>query len=242
MNKNKEWFQHWFDTPYYHLLYDHRNEEEAEFFMKKIISFLKLEKNKKILDLPCGKGRHAVFLNSQGFDVVGADLSENSISAAKKFENDTLKFHIQDMRDPIFGKYDVIFNLFTSFGYFDDDRYNIKVLTNFKESLNKNGSVIIDFLNIEKVKQNLIAEDVFEKNEIEFHIKRYVKNGFLIKDIVFNTDGREHNYVEKVQCLDLYQINNFAKQAGLTIKNVFGDYNLNAFDKDKSDRLILILK
>lgn len=242
MEKNIEWFENWFDTKYYHLLYSNHNHEEAEFFMKNLVSFLQLKKEDKILDLPCGKGRHSVFLNSQGFNVVGADLSQNSINSAKKFENETLKFHVHDMRENIVEKYDAIFNLFTSFGYFKDNKTNIKVLKNFKNALKNDGYVVIDFLNIEKIKQNLIAEENIEKNEVIFHIKRSIKNDFLIKKISFKADNREHNYTEKVQALSLVDIINFTKQANLKVKNIFGDYNLSSFDEKKSERLILILQ
>lgn len=242
MAKNIEWFENWFNTKYYHLLYDNRNQEEAEFFMKNLIHFLQLKNGDKILDLPCGKGRHSIFLNSQGLNVVGADLSKNSIDFAKKFENSTLKFHIHDMREKITKKYNAIFNLFTSFGYFEDDKTNIEVLKKFKDGLKKDGFVVIDFLNIEKVRRNLITEDSFEKNGIIFHIKRSIQNGFLIKNISFNTDGMEHNYTEKVQSLSLKNIIHFAEQANLHVKNIFGDYNLSSFDDKNSDRLILILQ
>ena len=242
MNEKKEWFQHWFDTDYYHLLYDNRDEKEAEFFMKNLIQFLNIKKGNKILDLPCGKGRHAMFLNTQGYDVVGADLSKNSIEFAKSFENNSLKFTEHDMRNPLKGKYDVIFNLFTSFGYFNQNSTNIKVLTNFKNGLKKNGSIIIDFLNIEKVIENLIPEERFIKNGINFHITRMIKNGILIKNIMFHANNEDHHFIEKVQCLSLDDIKAFSVTANLKIKHIFGDYNLSLFDNKKSDRLILVLQ
>jgi cyclopropane fatty-acyl-phospholipid synthase-like methyltransferase len=241
--KNKtEWFVNWVDTPYYHLLYDHRNENEAKFFMKNLLSFLHLKKGDEILDLPCGKGRHSLFLNAQGFNVVGSDLSKNSIQSAKIYENKTLKFTIHDMRDPLHGKYNAIFNLFTSFGYFDDDKTNITVLKNFKKALYKNGFIVVDFLNITKVLNNLIEKQEIIKNGITFKIHKYVKNNFLIKDIYFEADSKEHHFSEKLQCLDLKTIENFAKKAGLKISNTFGNYNLDPFNEKASDRLILVLK
>ena len=108
MNTTTDWFTSWFNTPYYHILYKHRNDADAQFFMRNITSFLQLPKLSRIADLPCGKGRHAVYLNSLGYDVVGGDLSENSIEHAKQFENDTLHFEVWDMRKPIESKYDVI--------------------------------------------------------------------------------------------------------------------------------------
>ncbi|MFN3940966.1 MAG: YkgJ family cysteine cluster protein, partial [Chitinophagales bacterium] len=79
----------------------------------------------KILDLACGKGRHSIYLNQLGYDVTGADLSENSIKEASKFANEKLHFKVHDMRIPFEEKYDAIFNLFTSFGYFENDADNL---------------------------------------------------------------------------------------------------------------------
>ncbi|NOQ91679.1 MAG: methyltransferase domain-containing protein [Flavobacteriaceae bacterium] len=242
MTKKTEWFQDWFDTSYYHTLYNHRNDDEARFFMKNLITFLNLKKGNKILDLPCGKGRHALFLNEQGFDVVGADLSRNSILTAKKHENNTLHFFTHDMRNAIEGKYDAIFNLFTSFGYFNDELTNVIVLKNFKKAVNQNGHIIIDFLNIKKIEKELIPKEEITKNGISFLIKKSITNQFLIKDIYFNADDKNHHFTEKVQCLDLDKFKDFVLRANLKVQNVFGDYSLNPFDENKSDRLILILQ
>ena len=242
MEKTTEWFEHWFDTKYYHILYEHHDDEEAEYFMKNLIHFLQLKKGDRILDLPCGKGRHSVFLNSQGLDVIGADLSKNSIDFAKKFENKTLRFRVHDMRNVISKKYKAIFNLFTSFGYFDEDKSNISILKNFKNAIDKDGHIIIDFLNISKISNNLIKKEVFKKGGIEFHIKRYIKNGFLTKIITFQADNEEHSYMEKVQCLTLEKIEKFAKESQLSVKNIFGAYDLTPFDEKTSDRLILVLQ
>ncbi len=242
MENKPEWFVNWFDTTYYHLLYDHRDEKEAKYFMKNLISFLHLQKGDKILDLPCGKGRHALFLNTRGFDVVGSDLSINSIQAAKKFENKSLKFTSHDMRDPLLRKYHAIFNLFTSFGYFEKEESNIIVLKNFKNAIYKNGYIVIDFLNITKTLNELEERQEIIKNGITFNIHKYVKNNILIKDIYFEADQKEHHFLEKLQCLDLNKMEEFAMKAGLKISNTFGNYNLDTFDKDLSERLILILE
>jgi len=242
MEKTTDWFEHWFDTKYYHVLYENRDDKEAEFFMKNLIRFLQLKKGSRILDLPCGKGRHAVFLNSQGLNVIGADLSKNSIAFAKRFENNTLQFRVHDMRNIISKKYKAIFNLFTSFGYFDEDHSNISILKNFKNALEDNGHIVIDFLNISKIRNNLIEEEVFDKGGIEFHIKRKIKDNFLTKTISFNADNEEHRYMEKVQCLTLNKMKKLAENAKIDIKHTFGTYDLQPFNENTSDRLILILQ
>ncbi|WP_237275937.1 class I SAM-dependent methyltransferase [Tenacibaculum ovolyticum] len=238
--KTTDWFTSWFDTSYYHTLYKHRNDADAQFFMRNITSFLKLPASSHIADLPCGKGRHAVFLNSLGYKVTGGDLSSNSIKHAKKSENESLNFEVWDMRDSIKHKYDAIFNLFTSFGYFDDDNEDIAILKSIKNGLNENGVFVLDFLNVEKVKATLVTEEVKTIDGIEFHIKREIKNGFILKHISFIADEKNHTYTEQVKFLTLDKMQTYFKESNLKIKHVFGDYGLNSFDKNTSDRLILI--
>ena len=168
----KNWFVKWFDTQYYHILYKDRDYQEAGMFIDNITSYLNLPENAKVLDLACGKGRHSVYLNKLGFEVTGADLSENSISEAKKQENETLHFEVHDMRIPFEQKFDAIFNLFTSFGYFDNDQDNITTLKAIKESLSEFGFAVLDFMNVEKVIPNLVASEVKSIEGIDFHIKR----------------------------------------------------------------------
>ena len=116
----QNWFASWFDTPYYHILYKERNYREAQIFMDNLTHYLNLPEKAKVLDLACGKGRHAIYLNQLGFEVIGADLSENSIAEASKNSNSSLQFQVHDMREKFDDQFDAIFNLFTSFGYFDD--------------------------------------------------------------------------------------------------------------------------
>lgn len=240
--KTKDWFTDWFNTSYYHTLYKERNDDEAQVFMKNVTSFLNLPKTTHILDLPCGKGRHSVFLNSLGYKVTGGDLAANSIKLAKEFENDTLKFKVHDMRAPFNNRYDAIFNLFTSFGYFEDDKEDILILNNIKQGLNKDGFFVFDFLNAEKVKLNLVATETKTVDNITFNIKREIKDGFIFKHISFFADGENHSYTEQVKYLDLDKMTTFFEEVGFTITNVFGNYDLNTYEAKTSDRLIIIAK
>ena len=240
--EQKDWFTDWFNTPYYHILYKERNDEDAQLFIKNIASFLKLPLSTHILDLPCGKGRHSVFLNSLGYKVTGGDLSKNSIQEAQKLENETLNFKIHDMRKPFNNSYDAIFNLFTSFGYFDDDKEDIQVLLNIKNGLNTDGTFVFDFLNADKVKLNLVEKETKIVDDITFYIQREIKNGFILKHISFFADEKKHSYTEKVKFLNLEKMELFFKKVGFTITNVFGDYHLNDYDTTTSDRLILVAK
>ena len=70
-----KWFESWFDTAYYHALYAHRNDAEAMAFMDALVGYLRLESGAKVIDVACGKGRHAAHLAELGMDVLGFDLS-----------------------------------------------------------------------------------------------------------------------------------------------------------------------
>lgn len=240
--KTKDWFTDWFNTSYYHILYKNRNDADAQLFMKNITALLALPKNTHILDLPCGKGRHSVFLNSLGYKVTGGDLAKNSIEFAKKFENERLNFEVHDMRKPFNNKYDAVFNLFTSFGYFDDDKEDLLILENIKNGLNRNGYFVFDFLNAEKVKLNLVKEETKIVDDITFNIKREITNGFIIKHISFFADNEQHSYTERVKYLDIDKMRFYLEKVGFTITNVFGNYSLEEYNSKNSDRLILVAK
>lgn len=242
MTKNKEWFVSWFDTNYYHILYKHRDDTEAHEFMQNLVSLLQFNCDDLLLDLACGKGRHSIYLNSLGYNVVGADLSQNSIQLAKKFENDRLHFVEHDMRNAFKNKYNAILNLFTSFGFFEDDKEDIAILQNIKNGLLPNGIAVIDFMNTEKVTANLVANEVQNIDGIAFHISRYIEKGFIVKEIRFEADGEQHIFFEKVKSLNLEKINSYMNSVGFKIKHIFGNYQLADFDPKTSDRLILVLE
>ncbi|WP_339698410.1 class I SAM-dependent methyltransferase [uncultured Marixanthomonas sp.] len=234
------WYTSWFDTPFYHILYKDRDYEEAGFFMKKLTSFLNLSEKSKILDLACGKGRHAKYLNKIGYDVTGVDLSNSSIEYAKQFESKNLHFEVHDMCLPYPDKFDAVFNLFTSFGYFEKENDNLRTIKSIKEELKPNGYGVIDFLNTDYVLNNLVPSEVKTVDGIDFYIHRYLEEGYIFKDIRFTHENERYFYTERVKALRLEDFKNYFFEAGVKLVNCFGDYHLNKFDKNKSERLILI--
>ncbi len=240
--ETKDWFSSWFNTPYYHTLYKHRNDADAQLFMKNITAHLQLPKSAHIADLPCGKGRHSIYLNSLGYKITGGDLSENSIEHAKQFENETLSFEVWDMRKTLENKYDAIFNLFTSFGYFDDDNEDLQVLKAMKSGLKDDAVLVLDFLNVIKTERELVKEEIKTIDNIEFHIKREIKDGFILKHINFFADNKSHSYTEKVKFLSIDKMKDYFSAVGIEIIDIFGDYNLNSFEEQQSSRLILVAK
>ena len=237
-----QWYASWFDTPYYHILYKDRDHDEAHQFMDNLTQYLNLPEQGKILDLACGKGRHSVYLNSLGYDVVGVDLSVNSIAYAKQYENDTLHFDVHCMCSPYDEKFDAVFNLFTSFGYFDEDEDNLRTIMAIKEDLNEFGFGVIDFMNTDLIIENLVPEEIKTVEGIEFHLKRYVRDGYILKNIEFTADGEDFLFQERVKAFTLKDFEALFEEAGVYLLDVFGDYKLRKFQKGVSERLVMIFK
>lgn len=243
MLKTKEWFGEWFDSPYYHVLYKHRDEEEARSFIDHLIQYFEFSENNLILDLACGKGRHAIYLNKKGYNVTGLDLSVHNIEYARKHENRRLHFNIHDMRYPWPGeKFDHILNLFTSFGYFETKGENQQAIAAIASSMKKGGKLLIDFLNPYTVINNLVPEEVKNINGICFHIRKYLEGEYIVKDIRFADDGRSYNFQERVKAIRRVKFMEYFQNAGLELVDLFGDYDLNSYIAQKSDRMIFVLR
>jgi len=241
--KNAEWYVDWFNSPYYHLLYKNRDRREANFFIDNLCRELQLKQGAKIWDLACGKGRHSIALNQKGFDVTGTDLSNNSILAAKKSENELLHFEVHDMRTAYKENYfDAVFNLFTSIGYFPDERDNEKVFRYVSKALKKNGEFVIDFFNAEKVLNSFKAEYHELKEGIQFDITKRIQNNAILKRIEFSDQGHDYYFEEFVSLLKKEDFIKLGEQCGLTVHYCFGNYQLEPFDVEHSDRLIMIFK
>ncbi|KQT16853.1 methyltransferase [Chryseobacterium sp. Leaf404] len=238
-----EWFESWFDTPYYHILYNNRDYTEAENFITKLTSELQLPKKSEIIDLACGKGRHSVFLNKLGYKVLGLDLSKKSIEHNRQFENEDLHFAVHDMRDPVKNPpVDAVFNLFTSFGYFDSEDDDRKVFKSVSDALKRDGFFVLDYLNENFVRKMMVSDAVIRRGEIEFKISKKIEDQHIVKNIQFTADGKDFNYFEKVKLHTPDSILKYAEDNGFQREKIWGDYQLNDFDAEISPRYINLFR
>lgn len=237
------WYESWFDSTYYHLLYQHRNDEEAENFLSLLLQRIHLPAPSRVLDLACGKGRHSRFLHHCGHDVTGVDLSPENIRYCKQFENDRLHFYQHDMRRVLrVGYFDAVFNLFTSFGYFDRMSENERVIISATSALRKGGYFIIDFLNAGFIIQHLKESQETEKEGVFFRITRQISGNKIIKTINVDDKGIQHSFREEVALIFPDQFTQWFAKAGLTVLNIYGDYHLGEYHPDSSQRLIFITR
>lgn len=237
------WFKEWFNSPYYHKLYGKRDHKEAEELINKLLNFIQAPADWKFLDLACGKGRHAAQIAGKGYETYGVDLSPDSIVAANEIKKPNLHFEVHDMRQTFKSSYfDVVLNLFTSFGYFDCEDDNILALNAVKSNLKSNGLFIQDYFNAHKVVATLKAKETKLIDGIEFHIEKHIENKKVVKNIRFTDKDVEYRFCEVVSLFDKEDFERFYSKAGFEILHVFGDYALNEFDANNSDRLLIISK
>lgn len=261
-SQTQEWYASWFDTPYYHILYRDRDYSEAGNFMFQLTQRLELPKTAHIMDLACGRGRHSIYLNRLGYQVTGVDLSHSSIAFAKaQLRNNRLpetntasdsnllpidpsriKFEVHNMTEAYDGEFDAVFNLFTSFGYFNNPSDNLNTICAIKANLKPNAYAIIDFMNVNYVIKNLVAQNQKTEQGITFTQKRRYENGSIYKDIFFTDNNRDYHFTERVNALKLEDFQSYFDKTGLELIDLYGDYYLNNFHEEDSERLIMVLR
>jgi SAM-dependent methyltransferase len=239
-----DWFENWFGSPYYRILYQNRDELEAQEFVEQLLRSLEPPAGCRMLDIACGEGRFAKQLAEHGYDVTGIDISPLSIATAKAYEDEHLHFFVQDMRLPFYTNYfDYAFNFFTSFGYFVHDRDHILAAKSFAGALKKDGILVIDYLNHENVTANLVPEESVQRGSYTFHITRRLERNHFIKEISFtDADNNPRHFTESVAAFSLGDFTRMLRPAGMVPIGVYGDYSLNPYHPTDSPRLIMIFK
>ncbi len=246
------WFKDWFNSPYYHQLYFKRDDNEAAAFIDKLINYLKPEPGSRMLDVACGKGRHSIQLANkdclsgrQGFDVTGIDLSDDSINDALALQTDTLHFYKHDMRLPFWINYfDYAFNFFTSFGYFKTRREHDNAIRTIARSLKKEGTFVMDFLNVHYAEDHLEHQSEKEIDGINFIITKWFDETHFYKKVVVEDEALQEPlvYTEKVAKFSLGDFTEMFAYQGMQLQEVFGDYTFCNYDVKKSPRMIMIAK
>lgn len=236
------WFVNWFDTPYYHDLYRHRDDREAMLFVTRLRDYFGWTDTSSVLDVCCGNGRHALSLERMGVSAWGVDLSPSNINHAKGASQFPQRWRVSDVRIlNMPTQFDGVVNLFTSFGYFDSDEDHALMLSNIAKQLKPHGRFVLDFLNVSWVKNHLVANEVKSGTLTDYHIIRKMDDRWIEKEIAFDVNGVRHTHAEKVRAFAPAQIEEMLNKAGFEVLNHFGDYSLQAFNTD-SPRCIFVCK
>jgi len=243
--KTREWYRYWFDSPFYHRLYHEKDERDADNCIRKLIEFLQPPAGSRMLDVACGRGRHSRILAKMGYEVTGFDLSVNNVMYAKQFETDNLSFYQHDMRYPFWINYfNYAFNFFTSFGYFATRREHDDAIRTVSASLRAGGVFVIDYLNVHYAEARLVHNELRNIDGTSYEIHKWHDEGHFYKRILIRDASLAvpEEHTEKVAKFSLGDFTEMLSFQNMQVVEVFGDYNLAAYDVLKSPRLIVVSK
>jgi SAM-dependent methyltransferase len=237
------WYEDWFNSEDYLKVYKHRDSTEAEILVNLIQKKANLSKGSYVLDMACGAGRHSIAFAQKGFEVMAVDLSERLISEAKKnaiqaeVKIDFMQTDIRDLKLETY--FDLVANLFTSFGYFETDEENFIVIEKAYHLLKQGGKFVLDYLNKSYLENNLIPTSTFSEKGRTITQKRSINNNRVEKKISIAKDGVINHFYESVRLYDFTELTDILEQAGFKLYDTFGDFDGNIFEQNSSSRLII---
>lgn len=224
-----DWFKHAFGRHYLDL-YAHRDDSEAQGTVDLILRVVPLPAGARVLDAPCGAGRHARELLQRGLRVTALDLSRHLLDNARQQSDHGFPDYVRgDIRALPFApaSFDLVANLFSSFGYFDSDDDNLSVLAEFQRVLRPGGWLVLDFMNEPYVRATLRGNTtrttdqgwiVSESRTIQGSPPRVEKRTTL------HIGSETHSYLESVRLFSPAELAEALTGAGLTVMHKFGDY------------------
>jgi 2-polyprenyl-3-methyl-5-hydroxy-6-metoxy-1,4-benzoquinol methylase len=237
------WYKDWFNSENYLRVYSHRDQTEADRLVALIAKSLKLKINSSVLDMACGAGRHAITFATQGFKVTAVDISQRLISEAKKSAEQAgaeIDFVLTDILEFETNKrFDLVVNLFTSIGYFENDEENFAVLNKAYKLLNQGGYFVLDYFNKDFLLKNLIPTTVFSEDGMRITQNRSIEGTRIVKKISIVNNGASEEFYESVRLYSYEEILTFLNNAGFTTEKQYGDYYGNNYESKTSPRLII---
>jgi len=242
------WYEDWFNSDGYELVYDQRDLSEAERLADLIERNLQPQPGADVLDVGTGRGRHARVLAERGYRVTGLDIAEKAIATAREratnrgLTSDQITFVQGDMRLPHFQeRFDGVVNLFTSFGFFEDEADHQRAVSSMAAALKPGGWLVQDFLNAPYVHAHLVPESEKENGGVHVRQERWIEDNRVRKRITLTKNGKAHTFVESVRLLTRDDFERMYSEAGLKLIDSFGDYD-GSPHSDKSPRLILVAR
>lgn len=245
--------QEWWRDPQAHfgeLTEDRRrltHREDIQPAIEFICSELGFATGSKILDLCCGPGRYTVELAHRGFDVVGIDLNENYIAIARQIaekEGLVAEFMSGDMREiPFVTRFDVIINVGTSFGFFDNDADNQQVIKAVAKALKPSGVFLLEMANRDYYLKNFGEKDWQRREDGSvMTIQRefdYIRSRINATFEILTDEKATTKWCSSWRAYTLAEVVAMLDEANLILSCVYGDWTRNKYNVD-AKRMVVV--
>jgi cyclopropane fatty-acyl-phospholipid synthase-like methyltransferase len=241
-----DWWKKYFDDNYL-CLYSY-TEQSAASEVDGIIRMLNISPPAKILDLCCGFGRHSLVLARSGFDVTGIDISQTFLDYAKRKAREmdvSIELESRDMRQIHHEEeFDAVINLFTAFGFFDNEAEDQKVLNGVARAMKPDGQFLIDTIN----RDHVIHSGQFQRwnlrNKLTILEERFFdffKSRLEIVHHLIDEKNGDRKLESSFRLYTLREMLDMFDRAGLMLTDVYGDFDGSQYS-GQSPRMILVAR
>lgn len=229
------------------LLFGQRRIDAAPDEMKQVIKLAQVRKGAKVLDLCCGVGRHCIALAHKGFKVVGVDLTEQYLSTARRRAK-ARGLNIQFVRDDMrrfcqLDYFDVVINMFTAFGYFENPADDRRVLSNIYYSLKSKGTLVIETMSKEILARVFQPRIWYEENGVTcLHEHKITRNWSWVENKWILLKDRHRQEIRFGHRLySAAELDSLLKDCGFRNVKFYGDLAGSEYDNN-AKRLIAVAK
>ncbi|MBD0329144.1 MAG: class I SAM-dependent methyltransferase [Thermoleophilia bacterium] len=225
---------------------DERTQQQADFLVER----LALEPGARVLDLACGHGRVTLELARRGYRATGLDLSARSLAVARgAAEGEGLEVDLieADMRElPPTGDFDAVVNLFTAFGYFEDERENERVLEGVARALRPGGAFLIDTVSLLGL-MGRYRDRMWEVQEggvlfLQEHRFDVLRGRNEARWTFVHPDGRRSEIVHSVRAYAPHELAAMLERAGLPVEAAWGSFDGSELTRESWRTILLARK
>jgi SAM-dependent methyltransferase len=232
LKKSKEWWESAFDAHYlleYGLLFTPERDRQE---ISRIIELLGLPNRARVLDVPCGQGRHAHLLAEAGYDVDGLDYSGDLLSVARKRGTaKNLRYVRGDMRKlpaKWTGRFDAVLNLFTSFGFFAHPNDDARVIREFARVLRPGGMLVWHGGNRDGVMARFLERDWWTTSDgTVFAQEREFDSlsGVLTVHSIWRRSNKKGTREHRLRLYTPTRLAELCAEAGLVVEQAFDGFH-----------------
>lgn len=241
-----DWWASYFDAQYlleYEPIFSPTQDRHE---VARLIAILALPVGTRILDVPCGQGRHAHLLAEAGFDVDGLDYSPDLLATARqRGTSRTLRYTRGDMRQlpsRWTGRFDAVVNLFTSFGFFTDPVDDQRTINEFARVLKPGGVLVWHGGSRDGVMARFLSKDWWTSNDgtLVAHERAFDPlSGVLSIRSTFRgptvAGEREH----RIRLYTATRLAELCANAGLIVEQAFDGWNDRSLRRTSSEMVLV---